>query len=31
VLVPPFTFVIQSTKGNGIDTVRVKVEEGEDD
>lgn len=26
ILVPPFTFTIQSTKGNGIDTVKVEVE-----
>ena len=26
VLVPPFTFVIQSIKGNGIETVKVEVD-----
>ncbi len=32
ILVPPFTFTIQSTKGNGIDTVKVElgIEGGED-
>jgi CBS domain containing-hemolysin-like protein len=27
ILVPPFTFTIQSTKGNGIDTVKVAVKQ----
>ncbi|MBL7852748.1 MAG: hemolysin, partial [Cyclobacteriaceae bacterium] len=30
VMVPPYTFTIQSTKGNRIETVRVEVNPGSD-